>query len=154
MKKIIVVVTILLGSFFTEKIAAQISLNVNIGTQPVWGPVGYDHVDYYYIPDVDMFYNVPSHQYIYEEKGRWVFTKSVPARYRHYDFNRGYKVVVNEPSPYNHAHEYKIKYAKYKGDHSQQIIRNSHEEKYFINKNHPEHNKAKGKKNGKGHGRG
>lgn len=38
---------------------AQVSLNINIGSQPVWGPTGYDHVDYYYFPDIDAYYYVP-----------------------------------------------------------------------------------------------
>ena len=90
------------------------------------------------------------------DNGRWRFSTSVPGRYRDYDFNRGYKVVVNEPRPYNHADMYRTKYAGYKGDHSQEIIRNSHENKYYENKDHPNHNQWNHGDNGneKDHGHG
>ena len=56
MKKIILIVTILLGGFLFQTASAQIRvrLNLNIATQPVWGPVGYDHAEYYYMPDIDV----------------------------------------------------------------------------------------------------
>jgi hypothetical protein len=47
---------------------------------------------------------------------------------------------------------YRVKYAGFKNNHSQQIIRNSHEQKYFIIKGHPEHYKYKNGNNGKGKG--
>jgi hypothetical protein len=61
-------------------------------------------------------------------------------------------VVVNEDRPYRNAERYRTQYAGYKNNHSQQVIRNSHEEKYFEIKNHPEHDKWKGN-NGRGNGR-
>ena len=156
MKKTILIVTLLLSGLISKTATAQIHLDFNIGLQPIWGPVGYDHAEYYYMPDIDMYYNIPNHQYIYMDNGRWRFSTSVPGRYRDYDFNRGYKVVVNEPRPYNHADMYRTKYAGYKGDHSQEIIRNSHENKYYENKDHPNHNQWNHGDNGneKDHGHG
>jgi len=167
MKKGIFMVALLLSGIAIQTTSAQlrIGININIGNQPTWGPVGYDHVDYYYLPDIDVYYNVPNRQYIYEERGRWVTTSSLPPRYRNYDLYSGYKVVVNEPTPYRHAVQYRTKYAAYKNNHDQQVIRNSHEEKYWQIKDHPEHNKWKDdkrdnhdngnhKNKGKGKGRG
>lgn len=37
---------------------AQVSVNVNIGTPPVWGPVGYTNMEYYYLPDIEAYYDV------------------------------------------------------------------------------------------------
>jgi hypothetical protein len=145
MKKIILILTILLSGFIVEKANAQLRLNfqVNIGSQPVWGPVGYDHVEYYYLPDIDAFYYVPSQQYIYQQRGRWIFSSSLPPRYYNYDLYSGYKVVVNEPRPYRNAPAYRMQYAQYRNNHSQEIIRNSREPRYFENKNHPDHDKWK-----------
>ncbi len=144
----------------TANAQARVSRGINITTQPAWGPVGYDHVEYYYIPDIDVFYYVPKQQYVYMNRGRWVFTTVLPPRFRNFDFNSGYKVVVNEPQPYYHAKMYRTKYASYKGRHDQEIIRNSHDAKYFENKGHPEYNNWKkdhdqrnnqGKSRGRGH---
>ena len=156
MKKIFLLMAVLFGSFLSKPADAQVRLgvNINIGSQPVWGPVGYDRADYYYMPDIDAFYSIPNRQYIYEDGGRWIFSNSLPGRYRNYDLNRGYKVVINDDRPYLNAPRYRSQYAGYKNNYTQQIIRNSHEEKYFEIKNHPEHNKWKGNNGNNGNGRG
>jgi hypothetical protein len=140
MKKIVVIMLVIAASF-SLKASAQLRISLNIGSQPTWGPVGYDHVDYYYMPDMDMYYYVPTRQYIYLQGRNWMFSTSLPSRYRSYDLNTAYKVVVNEPRPYNRAQYYRTKYSGYRGRHDQPIIRNSHEEKYWEIKDHPEHNK-------------
>jgi hypothetical protein len=44
--------------FASSTIHAQISVNLNIGTAPNWGPVGYAEAEYYYLPDVEAYYDV------------------------------------------------------------------------------------------------
>jgi hypothetical protein len=124
----------------TVSAQVRVNLDFNIGTQPVWGPTGYDHVEYYYLPDIEVYYSVPQHRYFYYDGGRWIGRSSLPPRYRGFDLYNSYKVVVNERSPYLHHELYKQKYSMFKGRHDQQPIRDSRESKYFINKNHPEHN--------------
>ena len=142
MKKTILIIALIAGGLVVQTASAQVraSLRVNIGSQPVWGPVGYDHVEYYYMPDIDAYYYVPTQQYIYLQGGRWTYASSLPSRY-HYNINTGYKVVINDRAPYRHPDTYRARYASYKGRHDQQIIRDSHDSRYFENKNHPEHNK-------------
>ena len=141
MKKIILIAALLMSGFVFQTASAQIrvGINVNIGTQPVWGPVGYDHVEYYYLPDIDVFYYVPRRQYIYMDRGRWVFRTYLPTRYSNYNLYSGYKVVINEPSPYRNASVYRSKYSGYRGRNDQELIRNSRDSRYFENKNHPQH---------------
>jgi hypothetical protein len=143
----------------TVNAQVSINLNFNVDRQPVWGPTGYDHVEYYYLPDMEVYYNVPEQRFFYYEGGRWIGRSSLPSRYRGHDLYNSYKVVVNEPTPYRNHKMYKEQYASYKGRHDQQPIRDSRDSKYFINKNHPEHNNwVKQQKhdngNGKGNGRG
>ena len=133
MKRVMLITTILFALVVSaQKTYAQVSvgLNVNIGSQPAWGPTGYDHADYYYLPDIDVYYSVPRHEFVYSENGQWVFSKTLPARYRGYDLYSGYKVVINEPEPYLHADKYRDEYAKYKDRHDQMMIRDSHDPKY------------------------
>jgi hypothetical protein len=134
---------VLIVSVFMANIAVaqvHIDLGFNIGSQPVWGPTGYDHVEYYYLPDIEVYYSVPQHKYFYYERGRWVGRSSLPARYHGYDLYNSYKVVLNEPTPYLHHNIYRERYSSLKGRHDQHPIRDSHDSKYFVNKNHPEHN--------------
>lgn len=142
MKKLVLFAVVLMVSLFGINSAkAQVNLNINIGSQPAWGPTGYDHVDYYYLPDIDAYYNVPSGQYIYSNGGRWVSANTLPNQYRNFDLYHAYKVVVNEPKPYLRNNIYITKYSKlknYKG--RQAVIRDSRDTKYYVVKGHPNYN--------------
>jgi len=130
MKKITLIAATILSSLAFTTANAQISLNVNIGSQPAWGPVGYDYVENYYLPDIDTYYDVPNHQYVYFDNNSWVRSRTLPARYANYNINNSYKVVVNEPRPWTRPDVYRTKYVTYKGRHDQVIIRNSADVKY------------------------
>ncbi|WP_345949944.1 hypothetical protein ABDD95_00515 [Mucilaginibacter sp. PAMB04274] len=166
MKKIIIAAAILVsGLAFNKSADAQIRVNVNIGSQPDWGPAGYDYVDNYYLPDIDAYYSVPTHEYVYLDNNRWTRSRTLPARYRNYDIYNSYKVVVNDRNPWERDNTYRSRYANYRGRHDQVIIRNSKDVKY---KNHGRSVVVKEKKvkykgnngrgngwnNGNGHGRG
>jgi len=105
--------------FFAVSVEAQISVNINLGTPPQWGPSGYTDVRYYYLPDVEAYYDVPSSMFIYFNGVSWVHRSYLPSRYRNYDLYNGYKVVMTDyrgNTPYVHFKEYKSKYAKgYRG---------------------------------------
>lgn len=98
---------------------AQVSVNVNIGSPPSWGPVGYTDVRYYYLPDLEMYYDINESSYIYISNGRWTRARNLPRAYRNYDLYSEYKVVLNDyhgNSPYDNYKDHKIKYGKgYKG---------------------------------------
>lgn len=159
MKKTILTAATLMSCLFfcitSANAQLHISLGVNIGSQPEWGPVGYDHADYYYMPDIGVYYDVPAHQYVYQNNGVWVHEASLPYRYRNYDLYHGYKVVINQPRPWIHDGDYRARYAGYRGRHDQAIIRDSHEDKY---RNHwhdnGRHNGGYGHGDGNDHGRG
>jgi len=135
MKKLFIITALFMSAISYQTAKAQVSfhLSLNIGSQPDWGPVGYDHVDYYYMPDIDTYYYVPTHQYVYYENNVWVHRTYLPARYR------GYKVVINRPSPWLRNSYYHNTYAKYRGRHDQVIIRDSHDAKYVNHWHAPAH---------------
>jgi len=152
---------LIIAVFLSSTVFAQVSVNLSfkLDRQPVWGPTGYDYVEYYYLPDIDVYYNVPQHRFFYQERGRWISRSSLPSRYRGFDLYNSYKVVVNERTPYRNHATYREKYSPYKGRHDQQPIRDAREPKYFVNPNHPEHNnwvkqQGHGKGSGKEKGRG
>jgi hypothetical protein len=145
MKKIFLIAAFMLSGFIFLGAKAQlrISVRANIGVQPIWGPVGYNHAEYYYLPDIDVFYHIPMHQYIFMQNGRWIFSTNLPRQYRDFDLYSSYKVVVNQRNPYLNARYYRTQYSSYKGRHDQGVIRNSRERKYFENKSHPQHHRWK-----------
>lgn len=136
MKRILV--TLLVGfSLISLRSSAQVNISVNIGSQPLWGPVGYDYVDYYYLPEVESYYYVPKRQFIYLSNGRWTFSTSLPSRYRGYNLYNGYKVVVNGRNAYLNFNNHRVRYAKYKKVHNQRTIRYSNDPRYYVVKGHP-----------------
>ena len=155
----------MLASFFilatsVTQSKAQVSLNVNIGT---WTPPPtYSDVEYYYLPDVESYYYAPKHQYVYLERGNWVFRNSLPARYRGYNINNGYKVAVDRPQAYRYFSTDRTHYAQYKGSKKQVIVRgNSNFAKGNNGNDHGNGNgndrgngKGNGNDNGNGHGGG
>jgi hypothetical protein len=157
MKKFILFVALIVSVLFSaQPIGAQVRVHVNIGLQPLWGPTGYDYVDYYYIPDIDAYYDVPHASYVYFDDGRWITARELPPRYRDFDLYRAHKVVINEPSPWLRHEHYRDMYSGYRGRHDQEFIRDSHEEKYWENPGHPQHANWHGEGHGhdEGHGHG
>lgn len=136
MKKILLISAIFLSASF-YKADAQVRVNVNIGLQPVWGPVGYDYVNYYYLPDLGVYYDVPRGLFVYFDMGRWVFAPALPARFGHYDLFHSYKVVINSHDPWLRNSYYRAHYYNYRGRY-QPIIRDSHDNRYFAARGHYE----------------
>jgi len=155
MKKLFFTAVILISCFYFKFADAQVhfSVGVNIGAQPDWGPVGYDHADYYYMPDIDSYYDVSAHTYVYYNNNVWVHSRSLPPRYSNYDVYHGYKVVVNQPHPWYHHDAIRARYANYRGRHDQAFIRDSHDDRYR-NHWHGDNGRHGGDQGGHGHDHG
>lgn len=111
--------------FLASPVKSQVSVNINLGSPPQWGPVGYTEVRYYYLPDVEAYYDVQSSMFIYYGGGTWIHRTYLPKRYRGYDLYGGYKVVMSDyhgNTPYTYFNEHKIKYAKGYHGQSQKTI--------------------------------
>ncbi len=128
-------------------VQSQVSVNVNIDLRPpVWGPVGYSNVEFYYLPDIEVYYDIRASQFIYFHRGRWYRSKYLPAPYRSYDLYNGYKVVMADyrgDTPYMHFHDHKQKYSKGYNNGYQKTIGN----------NPGKGNSKSGKHNGEGNGK-
>ena len=94
---------------------AQVSVSVNLGSPPPWGPVGFSDARYYYLPDVEAYYDVQSSMFIYYGRGAWIHRAHLPPRYRNYDLYGGYKVVMNDyhgDAPYAHFKDHQRQSAR------------------------------------------
>ncbi len=148
--------------FFVVSVEAQISVNINLGTPPQWGPAGYTDVRYYYIPDVEAYYDVPSSMFIYYNSVTWIHRRSLPTRYRNYDLYNGYKVPMSDyrgDRPYNNFRKHKMQYARgYRGQEQHNIGQRPERENY--NNGNYSRNKSSqkashgNKKNERGHDNG
>jgi len=133
--------------FIAGAMQVQVSVHVNIGTAPQWGPAGYSDARYYYLPDVEAYYDIRNSRFIYYNGRSWVRRANLPGRYRNYDLYNGYKVVMTDyrgNTPYRYHKSYKVKYHKGYRGHAQRNIGNrphrgnSHE----VNRSHKQSNKS------------
>ncbi len=115
-----VIITLLLVSASVLTTHAQIGLPGG-GTDPdsTIPPdnhvsAGPGHANYYYMPQIGVYYDISAHQYVYASKKGWVHDNSLPARYHQYDIAHGYKVALNQPSPWLHDDELRARYARHK----------------------------------------
>ena len=119
------------------KSKAQTNLQQNISLQPAWGPAGYAKADYYYLPDIETYYSVATHQFIYLNGGRWIFSNNLPPKYTKYDLFSGYKVIINKPRAYLNFNRDRLDYARYGGYHGHQVsIRDGRYPKPLSNERH------------------
>lgn len=137
------IVLFLAGS--TGSTQAQISVRFNIGTPPSWGPAGYSDVQYYYLPDVQAYYDVPSSMFIYYEGGAWIRRSYLPYKYRNYDLYNGYKVVMRDyhgNTPYIHFNQHKTYYARGNNREQQRTIGERPSNVSYNNKKQYENNQS------------
>ena len=97
---------------------AQVEVKTTTTTLPDWGVAGNDNATYYYIPDIESYYDVKAGNYVYMDKGKWAKTTTLPKAYKNYDLYNGYKVVLtDDKEPYADYDNMRVKYAKgFKGD--------------------------------------
>ena len=135
MKKLILTFALILTCSAYTMQAQRVSVNINIGSQPAWGPVGYDYVDYYYMPDIDCYYSVNQGLFFYMNAGRWVGVRYLPYAYKNYDFYTMYKVVLVGHDPWMCNNRHRREYARYRGYRTQPVIRYSRDVRYRNSRN-------------------
>ncbi|WP_035671894.1 hypothetical protein [Flavobacterium sp. 83] len=158
--------------FASSTIHAQVSVSLNIGTRPDWGPSGYAEAEYYYLPDVEAYYDVRATQFIYFGDERWIRSRYLPRQYRNYDLYSGYKVVLNDyhgSRPYRNFNNDRSRYYRgYRGNEQRNVGYNNNRREYENrrgNDNHREYDNRRGHDNhgnndnrrgneGNGHGNG
>lgn len=134
MKNIFSLLFFVLGLFYLQDAQGQISVSVNIGSQPMWGPVGYDYVRYYYMPEMEVYYDVHSRKYTYWQGNKWVTKSKLPGKYKKYNVYRTYKVVINDQKPWHKHPQYKNKYAHYAHNHGQVVLRDKKSKGHQVGK--------------------
>lgn len=120
---------LLMGFSYTAK--AQVSIQINLNHQPAWGPSGYDRADFYYFPDLNIYYDVNNSLFYYFSGSRWISNHYLPSRYDKYDFYQLHKVVMNNgPRPWLRNRNHKKEYMKFRGDRNQTPIKSSNDSRY------------------------
>lgn len=115
MKNLLLSAIVVTAFLFNNETKAQVrfNVNINVGSRPGWGLPGNTRGDYYYLPEIDCYYDIPNRQFIYFNGRDWLFALELPYMYHGYDLYRGFKVIVNEPKPYLRGNYYRKRYHSY-----------------------------------------
>ena len=102
-----------LGLLFSTASHAQVSVNVNLGTPPVWAPAEKVETQYYYLPEIDSYYDVPAKRFLYVKNGGWVRAEKLPTKYSNYNLRKGKVIFLTDyrgNAPYVYHKKHKVKY--------------------------------------------
>ncbi len=111
MKKIALLAAITFSLFAGFRSEAKVNINIQVGapvTQQSWYA---NDNDYYYMPQHGVYYNVRRDVYVYQESGRWLSARRLPARFGAISYRNTRYVQVRDRSPFNRDHEYRRRYA-------------------------------------------
>lgn len=62
---------------------------------PPWAPAYYPGIRYYYLPDIEVYYDLSAQQFVYFDNGQWLFSPTLPSFYAGYDLFNGFVVALN-----------------------------------------------------------
>ena len=120
MKKLIIMSAIAMSGLIYNTADAQIGIRVglNFGSGIYCAPAPvvverapvYEYNDYYYLPDVDAYYNVDERCYYYNDGEDWVSAAYLPGYYRDYDWRNERHFEVRANCPYLHDNFYRSRY--------------------------------------------
>ena len=71
--------------------------------------------NYYYLPDIETYYDLRNREFVYLENGSWRFSASLPSVYASFDLNNCFVVKLNNSvhEPWMHFHYYVAHYPRY-----------------------------------------
>ena len=131
MKKTLLMMIFLAMIGASQLNAQNIQININLDRQPAWGPSGYDYAQYYYIPDLNIYYDVMNALFYYLQGGEWVPNRYLPDRYRRYDLYSLYKIVINDvDQPWMSNRMHRRDFREYRNDRTQMPIRFDEDSRY------------------------
>jgi len=129
MKKLAILSAIALSGLIYNTASAQIRINFGLHIRPVYAryhapvvveePVYQEPVqvyddsnddDYYYLPEVDAYYNVNAGCYYYNNGDNWVSAAYLPGAYRNYDWRSARRYEVREHRPFTRADFYRSRF--------------------------------------------
>jgi len=84
-------------------------------SNPNWAPDYYPGTRYYYIPDLETYYDLSNQDFVYLDNGQWFFSRSLPFIYNEYDLYNGYIIALNRDiyQPWMHHQFYVSNYPRF-----------------------------------------
>ena len=85
-----------------------------VNDYPEWAPY-YSDARYYYLPDIETYYDINAREFVYLYNGRWSYYRNLPPQYADYDLYNCYTIVLNRDTyqPWMHHQYYVSHYPRY-----------------------------------------
>jgi hypothetical protein len=82
---------------------------------PQWGPSYYEGTRYYYLPDIESYYDMYTGEFIFLNNAQWIYSPYLPPIYSNFDLNNSFVVVVNTNiyQPWMHHQYYVSHFPRY-----------------------------------------
>lgn len=82
---------------------------------PSWAPDYYPGARYYYLPDIEVYFDLATRNFVYLQNGQWYFSPMLPSFYAGFDLNTCYVVVLDRKvyQPWLHHQYYVSHYPRY-----------------------------------------
>ncbi len=82
---------------------------------PHWAPDYYSGTRYYYIPDIETYYDLSRREFVYLYNGHWAYSPVLPTYYSDFYLDNCYVVVVSQNTyqPWMHHQYYVSHYPRY-----------------------------------------
>jgi len=90
--------------------------NVVSYDNPSWAPPYTPGVRYYYLPDIECYYDLSTQEFVYfNNDGQWEFSQELPPIYAGFDLDNCFTVAIdnNTFQPWMHHHYYVSHYPRY-----------------------------------------
>jgi hypothetical protein len=107
----IIILLTMLSGFGTSSLQAQVVRYTN----PVWAPAYYPGVRYYYIPDIEAYYDLSNQDFVYLDEGQWLFSYGLPPMYAGFDLFDAFVIALDVDvfQPWMHHQFYVSNYPRY-----------------------------------------
>jgi len=89
-----------IASMFVLLFSIFLVLPIEVFSQPVqysnppWAP-DYSGVRYYYLPDIETYYDLANQDFVYLDDGQWLFSSTLPSVYSGYDLFSAFVIALD-----------------------------------------------------------
>ncbi len=82
---------------------------------PQWAPSYYDGARYYYLPDIECYYDRYTREFIFLDHAQWIYSPYISSFYPDFNLNNSFVVVVNSNiyQPWMHHQYYVSHFPRY-----------------------------------------
>jgi len=106
---------LLLSGFYAGNVSAVSQQPQGNYENPQWAPPYFPGVRYYYLPDIETYYDINSQEFVYLDNGQWIFSRECPFLNTGFDLNNSFAIAldINVFQPWMHHHYYVSHYPRY-----------------------------------------